>query len=280
MDKILQKQEKEKSDIEKTINQEFEKQVEDLEEAMLSIEEQKLEIYAKLNEAILAHNEVLEQKAMLKEDLGGRLIQRADLVAQREDLEQAMDTFKQNNAAETEFYFIENQINQELGALEKALYDLYVKRDNLKKQLRNKEHKDNRSNGILNLERMKKDWFELCEIERLLSYKAEEVGLSGIDSIYSKILGQYGVHIEKNKIWEYMLDIAEQTSEEEPEDSVRIRLKGKIREEAIENWKEWESEGLNEILSKAEQTDFINLYEKFCEKIKDYDEDGNTKIIN
>lgn len=213
---------------------------------------------------------------MMKEDLGGRLIQRADLVAQREDIEQAMENFKQNNAAETEFYFIETQINQELGALETTLYDLYVKRDNLKKQVRNQEHRENKPHGVLNLERMKKDWFELCEIEKMLSNKAEEVGLSGIDGIYSKILGQYGVHIEKNKIWEYMLDIAEQTSEDEPEDSVRIRLKGKIREEAIENWKDQEREGLDEILVEAEQTEFISLYKKFCEKIKDYDEDGKS----
>lgn len=58
LNKILQKQEDEKAEIEKTINHDFEKQVADLEEAMLSIEEQKLEIYAKLNEAILSHTEV------------------------------------------------------------------------------------------------------------------------------------------------------------------------------------------------------------------------------
>lgn len=54
----MEKQEKSRHDIEERVAKGFSRQIEEFEEAIMSIEEQKVGIYAKLNEALNTHNQV------------------------------------------------------------------------------------------------------------------------------------------------------------------------------------------------------------------------------
>jgi hypothetical protein len=52
---------------------------------------QSCELYAQRTQQINQYNELLETKAMLKEDLNGRLLQRAELVAFKEEQEELIE---------------------------------------------------------------------------------------------------------------------------------------------------------------------------------------------
>jgi len=54
----IEKQERDRLDIKQRISSGFDQQIQDFEEAIMSIEEQKLGIYNKLNEAVSIHNQV------------------------------------------------------------------------------------------------------------------------------------------------------------------------------------------------------------------------------
>ena len=51
---------------------------------------------------------------MLREDLNGRLLQRAELVGQREELDEAIELFKEQNTLETDYYHIEKNVKSNL----------------------------------------------------------------------------------------------------------------------------------------------------------------------
>ena len=55
---FIDKQERDKEGIEKRVSQSYGKQIQEFEEAIMSIEEQKMGIYGKLNEAMHVHNQV------------------------------------------------------------------------------------------------------------------------------------------------------------------------------------------------------------------------------
>lgn len=55
---VIEKQERDRLDIKQRISSGFDQQIQDFEEAIMSIEEQKLGIYNKLNEAVAVHNQV------------------------------------------------------------------------------------------------------------------------------------------------------------------------------------------------------------------------------
>lgn len=54
----IEKQEKDWNEIEESVMENYRTQIQEFEEAIMSIEEQKMGIYEKLNEAARAHNEV------------------------------------------------------------------------------------------------------------------------------------------------------------------------------------------------------------------------------
>jgi len=58
LNNTIEKQEKETTYIEQKISKGFSSQIQDLEDAIMSIEGQKLGIYSKLSEAMMTHNQV------------------------------------------------------------------------------------------------------------------------------------------------------------------------------------------------------------------------------
>ena len=51
---------------------------------------------------------------MLREDLNGRLLQRAELVGQREELDETIELFKEQNTLETDYYDLEKNVKSSL----------------------------------------------------------------------------------------------------------------------------------------------------------------------
>jgi hypothetical protein len=70
----------------------------------------------------LAQN--LESKAMLKEDLNGKLLQRAELVACKEDYETVFENFNIAHPDESEFIVKESELNENIKTYERREEEL------------------------------------------------------------------------------------------------------------------------------------------------------------
>ena len=58
---------------------------------------------------------------MLKEDLNGKLIQRAELVGHREELDEVYQKLRRNHKLEIEFYYEENRLNDSLKKISESI---------------------------------------------------------------------------------------------------------------------------------------------------------------
>lgn len=84
----------------------------------------KLNIHNNLGEENDLLNQLLESKASLKEDLNGKLIQRAELVAQREELDQVFEDFQEKYQKEITFFFEDSEIKAQMTSMQKKLAEV------------------------------------------------------------------------------------------------------------------------------------------------------------
>ena len=61
---------------------------------------------------------------MLKEDLNGKLLQRAELVAHREEMDEIFETMKTSNKGELTYYFEELDLKMEVQEIQKQLQEM------------------------------------------------------------------------------------------------------------------------------------------------------------
>ena len=73
---------------------------------------------------------------MMKEDLNSRLLQRAEFVAQREELDQGIEAFREANTFELDYYNMEVQAKKGLESLTKMMSDLSIDKKTLAAQLK------------------------------------------------------------------------------------------------------------------------------------------------
>jgi len=228
---------------------------------------------------------------MAKEDLSGRLLQRADIVAQREYLEQILESFRRENLKELELYDRQEVIRSELDAITSVLEELNEKQDECKKKL--KEGFDAEYSRILNLDHLKNLWEELCDVEQQTSQRAEGLELLNFEDLYQEAMNKYMIHVDKERVFEFIRNTGDEDEnvEELFED---FSLKNKIREEVIEDWKsqimcaageeEWKNSSNPEgifmgILSRyVEQQqgglEFLKTLEDYQNKARDFSKQG------
>lgn len=109
---------------EKNINLEFQQKTHEIEKKLDSLRNNKLQIHNNLASETDLLNQLLESKASLKEDLNGKLIQRAELVAQREELDQVFDDFQEKYLSEISFFSEENELKGQLSNLQKKINEI------------------------------------------------------------------------------------------------------------------------------------------------------------
>ena len=156
------------------------------------------------------YHQSLEAKAILKEDLNARLIQRAELVANREELDEAFDAIKSSNKLEIEFYHNEHAIKEDLVKLTKFLNEICIEKKRILpmfeaaleeiKDLNNQLFEMEKSNQFAaaeKQERLTSDNIEIEEIENFINLRAHELGLPELDQLFEELCGVYSNHIEK-----------------------------------------------------------------------------------
>lgn len=213
---------------------------------------------------------------MLKEDLSSRLLQRADLVGQREELEQAIESFRRNNRVEVEFCYFEKQTKQEIAPLDSDIQDLQIKAQSLKQQLEalNKanERDIDKEARVMHLQLLKNSWRDLCLFEVDLSNKADTFGLPSLVECYSNVLDTYEVQFnDPQQLWDYMQDVLEQ--EEDDETLIEeLQMRENIRKETLDIWANQIADMLGKAGENDEEREVIIMYERYCELINHLDE--------
>ena len=91
---------------------------------MESLRHTKLTIHNNLNSESEFISQLFESKALLKEDLNGKLLQRAELVAQREELDQIFEDFQEKYQKDINFFSEENDMKNQLTGFQKKLTDV------------------------------------------------------------------------------------------------------------------------------------------------------------
>ena len=109
---------------EKDINRDFAPKSQDIEKKLEALRNSKLTIHSNLSSENDQINQLLENKALLKEDLNGKLLQRAELVAQREELDQIFEDFQENYHKDISFFAEEAELKSQLSSFQKKVADV------------------------------------------------------------------------------------------------------------------------------------------------------------
>jgi len=147
---------------------------------------------------------------MLKEDLNGKLIQRAELVGHREELDEVYQKLRRNHKLEIEFYYEENRLNDSLKKISESIKICEDKKKGIMaqleiksgpiKELQEKLQFIQRSYQTLVSERSKKVTADEAEIERLeslISSKAQAYGIPELDDLFTELCNSHGRYVEK-----------------------------------------------------------------------------------
>ena len=241
---------------------------------------------------------------MFKEDLSARLLQRADLVAQREDLEQVIENLKSNHPNAINFCQSEINLKEQINTLMFSLDELSSKRQVLLKQLEN--HNSRKSSMDLSrensMEATMNGWREICDAGITLSMKAKDVGLIDFEDICRKVIRQWGMNIDKRSVW---FQLKETSDEGQSGDSVKeVQMKAKIVQESLEVWKiqilenlggceglfqeggKFEGvedsvfiERISRLLEGEEDREFLVLFNNYTHKLRSFQENGITVYL-
>jgi len=271
----IEKQERDTFNIEQKVSKGFIAQIQDLEDAIISIESQKLGIYSKLSEAMMTHNQKLEQKAMLKEDLSSRLLQRADLVAQREDLEQLVETVKIVSQIEFEFSKIALKYQEQINEIDQRIQELKYKEDSLKQDLKKVECIEQKKNQNCTQTRAKDiQWENLKKLENLLEEKLKEMDIPFWKQ-FEKVCDEEHQNFEKEgeednqKINQKLKILTLKVWEDEIITLIKENIIQKDQPNEIDDQ---QIISINDIIkwkNKAETEEFLKLYSEYFLKIQE-----------
>jgi len=148
---------------------------------------------------------------MLREDLNGKLLQRAELVAQREELDEIIESFKESNAIEVDFYNLEVKSKKTLEDVVKRLNELSIEKKKhiiLLKEITDQITNDSdqffllsRNNKVpvnANKEdKTRENNTEIEKIEGLLNKKIQELQLPSFDQILCDFFEGHDSIVEK-----------------------------------------------------------------------------------
>lgn len=157
---------------EKDLNRDFHSKIQDLEKKLESLRNNKLNIHKNLNCESESLNQLLESKALLKEDLNGKLLQRAELVAQREELEEIFEDFQEKYQKDIFFFSEESELKFELTSFQKKLSEI-----NNNKKI----YQANIENNMKNIHNLS-DKLQLCNQNLSVSNKEKTETLNKIIS--------------------------------------------------------------------------------------------------
>jgi len=215
---------------------------------------------------------------MMKEDLSGRLLQRADLVAQREDLEQLVEAVKANNKTAMEFYKMERLLDQQLSSVVVEMQELEKEAQVIQSNIEeNKGHHDT------------PEWAEMCEIEAIFNEYLGQLELPTLEMFYQEVLENYGKSFRSgNEIVDYLRNLSEEGEESISE---QIEFKRRIREDILNMWRDQvfqqiekveidkESgeldndavflESLKKFLGDENEQEFMTLFQTYLEKVRE-----------
>ncbi len=210
MEESIKKREQDIAVQEKLIEGEFGIHIQQFEEAIKAIQHEKIAIYNKMNEASIQCSQNLEIKAMLKEDLNAKLLQRAEIVAQREELDEIFEGLKSSNKAEIQFYAEEAQLKEDLQKTSKYLNEVGIEKKKTLpmfeqvlediKDLNNKIFDIDKKYQISlaeKAERITADNNEIESIENFINTKARELGVLELDKMFEQTCSYFSSHIEK-----------------------------------------------------------------------------------
>ena len=159
----------------------------------------------------------------MKEDLNGKLLQRAELVAQREELDQIYEDIKNKNKIEIQYAEEEVILKDEIIKFSKLLVD----KNNMKKKILPRLDAAINESTSLNdqifqidkkiqissnekLDKIKSNNLELENLEIFINSKTNELGISEIDSIFVELCAAYGNQMEKDIIIKQLALIEEE----------------------------------------------------------------------
>lgn len=109
---------------EKDITRDFQPKTQEIEKKLENLRNSKLTIHSNLNSETDQLNQLLENKALLKEDLNGKLLQRAELVAQREELDQIFEDFQENYQKDISYFAEEAELKAQLAGIQKKVAEI------------------------------------------------------------------------------------------------------------------------------------------------------------
>ena len=216
---------------------------------------------------------------MMKEDLSGRLLQRADLVAQREDLEQLVEAVKNNNRTAMEFYKMERLLDQQLSSVIVEMQELEREAEVLQAKIEEGQvHHD-----------VQAEWAEMCEIEGIFNEYLRQLELPTLEMFYQEVLENYGKSFRSgNEIVDYLTNLSEEEGESMSE---QIEFKRKIREEILNMWRDQVFQQIEKVeldteageldndavfleslklfLGDENEQEFMTLFQTYLEKIRE-----------
>ena len=186
---------------EKDINRDFAPKSQDIEKKLEALRNSKLTIHSNLSSENDQINQLLENKALLKEDLNGKLLQRAELVAQREELDQIFEDFQENYHKDISFFAEEAELKSQLSSFQKKVADVLNNKkmyqlniENLLKSVNILTDKLQLSNQDLSLSSQEKN--ETLNKIVAEKEKAEEILLENFKQFN---LGELEKHLDKMK---------------------------------------------------------------------------------
>jgi len=142
--------------------------------------------------------------------LNGRLLQRAELVAQREELDAVIEMFRENNSTEINFYNLEVKTKRALEEITRTLNDFGVEKKRLLLQLKeitnyitniNDQFFLSAKNYQISInekeDRVRENSDDLDKIETLMNKKAQEFNIPRIDALLSEIFADADAKFEE-----------------------------------------------------------------------------------
>ena len=159
----------------------------------------------------------------MKEDLNGKLLQRAELVAQREELDQIFEDLKNKNLLEIQYSEEEAIVKDEIIKFSKLLFD----KNNMKKKILPRLDAAINESTSLNdqtfqidkkiqisinekLDKMRSNSLELENLEITINNKTNELGIPELESIFEQMCSTYDNRIEKQLLTKQLSLIEEE----------------------------------------------------------------------
>ena len=155
-------------------------------------------------------SQLFESKALLKEDLNGKLLQRAELVAQREELDEIFEDFQEKYQKDIAFFSEENELKAQLSGFQKKVSEVsnnkriyQINIDNILKNINEISDKLQLCNKDLSLSNQEKNetvnkiLSEKEKAEEILIENSKQFNLSEIEKLMDYIRKNFTQTLDK-----------------------------------------------------------------------------------